>query len=73
MQERVCAALRELQSGGHANVLVVTHAGPLHAMLHAFFGGMEVRFLPASVTRVAMEDGQPRLVALNDVAHLPVQ
>jgi len=81
VQARVSEALEELQSGGHAKVLIVTHAGPLHAMLHTFFGqrGAEtqailgVRFSPASVTRVAVENGRADLLALNDVAHLPAK
>lgn len=67
---RVGAALDELREGRHAHVLVVTHAGPLHAMLHALFGELPVRFTPASVTRVRFEGERPELTLLNDVAHL---
>jgi broad specificity phosphatase PhoE len=73
---RVEQALSELRAGSYKNVLVVTHAGPLHAMLHAFFGSPEsnpmlaVRLSPASVTRIAIEDGKAQLLALNEVAHL---
>lgn len=74
-------ALDELGASGYANVLIVTHAGPLHAMLHTFFGNREtemqevlaVRFSPASVTRIEVADGRPQLVALNDVAHLTME
>lgn len=79
VRARVAAALRELQAGRYKNVLVVTHAGPLHAMLHTFFGerraemekALSVRFSPASVTRIALESGRAELLALNQIAHLP--
>lgn len=67
---RVACALDELRGGGHAHALVVTHAGPLHAMLHTLFGELPVRFAPASVTRVRFEAERPELTLLNDVAHL---
>ncbi len=75
---RVRAALSDLEKSGHANVLVVTHAGALHAVLHTFFGDGEtqmqevlaVRFLPASVTRIRLDDGAATVEALSDVAHL---
>lgn len=78
VRARVSAALDDLRAAGHANVLIVTHAGPLHAMLHTFFGGphdemneaLGVRFSPASVTRIAFESGRPQLLALNEIAHL---
>lgn len=81
VEVRVSQSLRELRESGYEHVLVVTHAGPLHAMLHAFFGDREaemaevfgVRFSPASVTRVAWEeDGSAQLLSLNEVAHLAV-
>lgn len=73
--ERVHRAIGDLRSGGYGNVLVVTHAGPLHAMLHAFFGEREgemqealsVRFSPGSITRVRLEKGRAELLALNEV------
>lgn len=72
---RVAEALRELDAGEFDNVLVVTHAGPLHAMLHTFFGdrgaemqeALSVRFSPASVTRVTVEAGRAQLTGLNEV------
>jgi probable phosphoglycerate mutase len=67
---RVASALDDLRGGGYEHALVVTHAGPLHAMLHAFFGELPVRFTPASVTRVRLEGERPELTLLNDVAHL---
>lgn len=78
VQSRISAALQELVRSGFARVLVVTHAGPLHAMLHEYFGDgkaemaqvLGVRFSPASVTRIAVESGRAQLLALNEVAHL---
>jgi broad specificity phosphatase PhoE len=75
---RVSHALTELQGASHGNILIVTHAGPLHAMLHTFFGHREaamqevlgVRFSPASITRIEVANGQAELLALNDVAHM---
>lgn len=81
VQARVAQALAELQSSSYENVLVVTHAGPLHAMLHTFFGEREaemqevlgVRFSPASVTRIEVESGEARLLSLNEIAHLSME
>jgi len=75
---RVAAALDDLRAGPHGNVLVATHAGPLHAMLHVLFSGSNeeapevfgVRFMPASITRVAFINGRAHLMSLNDVKHL---
>ena len=76
---RVSRSLHELREAGYANALVVTHAGPLHAMLHTLFGEREaemaealaVRFSPASVTRIVWEEDGAQLLTLNGVAHLP--
>jgi len=74
---RVTQALADLQERGFERALVVTHAGPLHAMLHRYFGdrgaemqeALGVRFSPASVTRIRIQ-GRPELLLLNDVRHL---
>jgi ribonuclease H / adenosylcobalamin/alpha-ribazole phosphatase len=76
--DRVKNALADLQGSGHERVLVVTHAGPMHAMLHLLFAQQEatisemagIRFLPASITRVQLIDGAGQIVLLNDVSHL---
>lgn len=81
VRTRIADALGELRAARYTNVLVVTHAGPLHAMLHTFFGDREAqmqevlgtRFSPASVTRIALESGRPELLALNEIAHLSMQ
>lgn len=63
------AFIRE-RSGDGARVLVATHAGPLHALLRAALGEREaaalrVRFSPASVTRLAFDGRDARIVELN--------
>jgi broad specificity phosphatase PhoE len=69
--------LRARDDRGH--VVVVTHAGPLHAMLDVLgvvatenAEGHSVRsiFLPASLTRVTMEADGARLITLSNVRHL---
>jgi probable phosphoglycerate mutase len=71
---RVSASLAEIRDGAHAGVLVVTHAGPIHAALRALFGehgpALKVRLSPASITRVRLTGDGAQLVALNDVSHL---
>lgn len=73
--ERVRAALDALH--GCERALVVTHAGPLHAVLHLLFGerraemeeAFGVRFVPASVTTVSLPRDEPaELIALNVAA-----
>lgn len=78
VRERVSNALDQYGRSNHGRVLVVTHAGPLHAMLHTFFGdpgaemqeALGVRFLPAAITRVEVGGERAELLALNDVTHL---
>jgi 2,3-bisphosphoglycerate-dependent phosphoglycerate mutase len=53
-----------------SRILVVTHAGPLHALLRVLLGESEaaalgVRFVPASVTRFALSADGARIVDLN--------
>jgi glucosyl-3-phosphoglycerate phosphatase len=72
---RVRAFLDELRASvttGH--VLVVTHAGALHAAMEVLapegFDPVGTVFSTASITRVAMEGGRARIIILNDVSHL---
>ena len=55
-------------------VAFVTHAGALHALLDILVSGDvdlgTVRLTPASITRIAMDSGVPRLMGLDDVRHL---
>ena len=69
---RVEIGLRALdaQLGDGASVLLVTHAGVLHAMLRVILGETEatalgVRFSPATVTRFTLGPAGNRLVELN--------
>ncbi len=67
--EAALAGLRaRLPAGG--TVLVATHAGPLHALLHTVFGReaaetLGVRFGHGTLTRIILDDGPPRLLELN--------
>jgi broad specificity phosphatase PhoE len=58
-------------------VLIVTHAGPLHAILRILlpdqYPELRMRFTPASITRLRIHDGGAQLLAVNQTAHLPVR
>jgi broad specificity phosphatase PhoE len=65
------------RAGAGERVVVVTHAGPLHAALGVLKTGLEdaagpisVSFAAASLTRITMEHGVARLISLSDVRHL---
>jgi alpha-ribazole phosphatase len=69
---RVRLALNELAEGASEGqtLLVVTHAGPLHALLRIVLGESEatalgVRFLPATVSRFALGPEGARVTQLN--------
>ncbi len=69
---RVAAALTDIRAAApeNARVLVATHAGPLHALLHVALGDSEaaalrVRFSPASITRLLFDGAQARIADLN--------
>lgn len=74
VRERIDEALRDLAGLGLERMLVVTHAGPLHAVLHHYFSGspdlLAVRFAPASITRIRVDEDGAELLALNDMHHL---
>lgn len=63
--------LRATVITGH--VLVVTHAGALHALMEVLapkgFDPLGMVFSTASITRVAMEGRRARIITLNDVSH----
>lgn len=76
---QVAARLRsffdDLQPQDNERILIVTHAGPLHAVLSVLDLVNDgptagVSFSPAGLTRIAMEGGRARLISLNDVRHL---
>ena len=69
---RVASALADLESASAKapNVLIATHAGPLHALLRVALGdersdALGVRFTPASVTRLRWDGASWELLALN--------
>jgi broad specificity phosphatase PhoE len=75
LRARVSRALERLEAGAGENgvALVVTHAGPLHALLSVLLGAGEVeelhvRFLTASVTRFRRTHGTWKLARLNQTA-----
>ena len=72
--QRVGLTLQELRATQGERVLVVTHAGPIHAALFALFGAngpsKGVRLFEASLTTVSLSGGIPQLLRLNDVTHL---
>ena len=73
VRARVSLALDDLRTAQHRNILVATHAGPLHAMLSVLFPGeRDVCFMPASITRVRSTGGATELVSLNETGHLAV-
>lgn len=75
---RVASFIRDLRASTHERVLVVTHAGVLHAVLEVVGAAIDDRagdhfalaFSQASITTIAMEGEQARLITLNDVSHL---
>jgi broad specificity phosphatase PhoE len=78
VRSRIAAFFEALFAGTAraANVAIVAHAGPLHAALAALGlpptneHGEAAMFSAASITRIAMEGGRPRLITLSDVRHL---
>jgi broad specificity phosphatase PhoE len=70
--ERVRTAVGGLDAGARDGTfaLVVTHAGPLHALLRVLLGESEaaalgVRFLPATLTRFGIAPNGARIIELN--------
>lgn len=77
--EYVVARVRAFLDDVRANAavtyaLIVTHAGALHAALEVLrpdgFDPLGMVFSTASITRIAMDAGQARIISLNDVDHL---
>jgi broad specificity phosphatase PhoE len=72
---RMRSFLEDLRSRAPAGpVLVVTHAGALHAAVEELapegFDPRGMVFSTASITRIAMEGDGARIISLNDVSHL---
>jgi broad specificity phosphatase PhoE len=64
------AAARATERMPEGRILIVTHAGPLHALLRVLEGAtqgeaLQVRFTPASVTRFSRQHGRWQLDTLN--------
>jgi broad specificity phosphatase PhoE len=69
--ERIRPFFDELRGNPVGHAAIVMHAGPLHAALAVLGLAAEgQRFGPASLTRITMEEGHPRLISLSDVRHL---
>lgn len=71
---RVREVLDEILRRREERVVLVAHAGTIHAALHVIFGedspSKGVRLLPASITRITTGDQGPAVVTLNDISHL---
>jgi len=74
VRRRVRAWFLERAPYDGRRILVVAHAGTLHALLAELLGSsfdaMAVRFTHASITRIAYADGSARILTLDDTAHL---
>jgi alpha-ribazole phosphatase len=74
VRARVRGFWSERLAGPGARIVVVTHAGVLHAFIAELFGtdieATGVHFAPGSITRIAFEGDRPYLVELDDVRHL---
>lgn len=75
---RVASFLEDLRKTTYEHVLVVTHAGVLHAVFDVLGSaiqdrpgdGLSVNFSQASLTHMTMNGEHVRLITLNDVTHL---
>lgn len=75
---RVESFLDDLSREQLAAVAVVTHAGPMHAMLSVLglapsesqADNLSFSFTPGGITRIALENGRASIVNLNDLRHL---
>jgi broad specificity phosphatase PhoE len=76
--ERVRSFLDELKATEDGKLLIVTHAGVLHAMLGVLGNRtydrpedrLSLSFAPASISRITMDLEDVRIKVLNDVRHL---
>ncbi|HEX2189618.1 MAG TPA: histidine phosphatase family protein [Longimicrobiaceae bacterium] len=71
--ERVAAALDDLPAAG--SVLVVTHAGVIHALLARWLGvtlreTLPLRIAACGITRAELFRGGVRVTCVNDTAHM---
>ncbi|MGC1382032.1 MAG: histidine phosphatase family protein [Candidatus Baltobacteraceae bacterium] len=79
VRERLRSFLDEIvRADPAANVAVVTHAGPLHAIVSILQlaeadsppDRLSLNFTPGGISRIAMEEGRARIITLNDTGHL---
>lgn len=74
VRERVRAFLNDLARDGPAHAVVVTHAGPLHAILAELQlttpQRQPARFSPAGITDISLDAGGAVLLRFDDVSHL---
>jgi ribonuclease H / adenosylcobalamin/alpha-ribazole phosphatase len=73
--DRVASFVRDVRDlGERAQVLIVAHAGTLHALLAALrpegVDPVHVSFATAGFSRFAMDGQRARIITLNDVSHL---
>ncbi len=64
LRRRVAEAIEDVRRSDLRSVLIVTHAGPLHAMLDALFGEVQVVFAPASITQLKLGPVDVELLSL---------
>lgn len=71
---RVAAFLANLRASTAKRVLIVSHAGALHALfaevLGKRFDGLDLRFDHASISRLTCEGSGVQIKSLNDISHL---
>ncbi len=75
---RVQSFLDDLRRASYDDVLIVTHAGVLHAVLDVLGSniadgpseGVSVTFSQASITKIAITAQEVRLITLDDIRHL---
>ncbi len=71
VRERLASFLGDLAKEPFDAVAVVTHAGPLHAILSVLdLEQPGLRFTPGGITRIEMERGKAVLVSLDERGHL---
>ena len=74
VRRRVRAWLSELAPYDHRRILVVAHAGTLHALVAELVGDgydpSQLRFSHASISRIEYSEGSGRILTLDESAHL---
>ena len=72
LTRRVAAAVATIRTKPFEHALVVTHAGPLHALLRLAYGSeaeaLAQRFVTASINRFRIDEDGIAVVRLNETA-----